>query len=196
MLALNAGIHSGNYPVRFQAPHLGSIEFGGVFSSFSLSSVHLQLWLHLYLGNRTSALQRSSRVHSAGEVGVVRSKPRPSALLHSAKGGLEKVAAAPPAPPSARSSGSACSSRAAWCGAAAAPPSPGAPAGPHKVCSLRPCTAELPERCCSPARRVGGDPPLPMLHGQTGACRENFEKLPGRNLLLHLASWGPQEEPV
>lgn len=60
MRALNARIHSGTYPVRFQAPHLGSIEFGGVFSSLSLSSLHLQLWLHLHLGNRTSAPQRSS----------------------------------------------------------------------------------------------------------------------------------------
>lgn len=125
MCALNAGIHSGTYLVRFQAPHLRSIEFGGVFSSLSLSSVHLQLWLHLHLGNRTSALQRSSGgggVHGAGRWASVRSKPRPSALLLSARGGREKVAAAPPAPPSAWSSGSACSSRAAWCGAAAAPP--------------------------------------------------------------------------
>lgn len=70
MCALNAGIHSGTYLVRFQAPHPSSIEFGSVFSNPSLSSVHLQLWLHLHLGNRTSALQRSSGVHGAGEVGV------------------------------------------------------------------------------------------------------------------------------
>lgn len=118
MCALNAGIHSGTYLVRFQAPHLRSIELGGVFSSPSLSSVHLQLWLHPHLGNRTSALQRSSRVHGAGRWASVWSKPHPSALLFSARGGLEKVAAAPPAPPSAWSPGSACSSRAAWCGAA------------------------------------------------------------------------------
>lgn len=87
MCALNAGIHSGTYLVRFQAPHLRSIEFGGVFSNPSLSSVHLQLWLHLHLGNRTSALQRSSGVHRSGRWASVWSKPRPSALLLSARGG-------------------------------------------------------------------------------------------------------------
>lgn len=198
MCALNAEILLGTYLVRFQAPHLRSIEFGGVFSSLSLSSVHLQLWLHLHLGNRTSALQLSSGVQGTRRWASVWSKPRPSALLLSARGvgGGEKVAAASLALPSAWSSGSACISRAAWCGAAAAPPSPGAPAGPHKVCSQRLCTAELPERCWGPARRVRGDPPRPMLHRQTGACRENFEKLPRRNLLLQLASQGPREELV
>lgn len=87
MCALNAGIHSGTYLVRFQAPHPSSIEFGSVFSNPSLSSVHLQLWLHLHLGNRTSALQRSSGVHGAGRWASVWSKPRPSALLLSARGG-------------------------------------------------------------------------------------------------------------
>lgn len=87
MCALNAGIHSGTYLLRFQAPHLRSIEFGGVFSNPSLSSVHLQLWLHLHLGNRTSALRRSSGVHGAGRWASVWSKPRPSALLLSARGG-------------------------------------------------------------------------------------------------------------
>lgn len=52
------------------------------------------------------------------------------------------------------------------------------------------------ERCCGPARRVRGDPPRPMLHRQTGACRENFEKLLRRNRLLQLASRGPREELV
>lgn len=201
MCALNAGILSGTYLVRFQAPHLRSIEFGGVFSSLSLSSVHLQLWLHLHLGNRTSALQLSSGVQGTRRWASVWSKPRPSALLLSARGGVGGVVArkwqqrplrrlprgALEAPASAARRGAVRLQR---------PPNPGAPAGPHKVCSQRPCTAELPERCWAPARRVRGDPTRPMLHRQTGACRENFEKLPRRNLLLQLASQGPREELV
>lgn len=94
--ASNAGIHSGTYLVHFQVPHLRSIEFG-VLSSLSLSSVHLQLWLHLHLGNRTSTLQGCSGC-TVRRWASVWSKPRPSALLLPARGGGEKVAAAPPTP--------------------------------------------------------------------------------------------------
>lgn len=45
----------------------GALNSGS--SPASLSWVHPQLWLHLHLGNRTSALQRSSGLHGA-EVGV------------------------------------------------------------------------------------------------------------------------------
>lgn len=184
MCASNAGIHSGTYLVHFQAPHLRSIEFG-VFSSLSLSSVHLQLWLHLHLGNRTSTLRGCSGLHGA-EVGV----------------GVEQAAplcTPPPGEGRGRESGSSAPhafgvelwpAAAERRGAAAAPRSPGAPAGPHKVCSQQPCAAELPERCSGPARRVRRDPLGRQHADRRGACRENFEKLRRRNLRLHLASRG------
>lgn len=130
-------------------------------------------------GGRRCGASRAPQ-HSSSRLGAGARKWQQRPPRHLSRGALEAPAAA----------------GAAWCGAAAAPPSPGAPAGPHKVCSQRPCTAELPERCCGPALCVRGDGPRPMLHGQTGACRENFEKLPRRNLRLQLASRGPGEELV
>lgn len=124
------------------------------------------------------------------------SKPRPSALLLLPRGGGEKVAAAPPAP-SVWSSGSACSSPAARCGAVAAVPgSPGAHAGPHKVCSRRPCAAELPKSCRGPAWRARRDPRSRRHADRRGRAERTLKELLRWNLRLHLASRGPREELV
>lgn len=167
----------------------GALSSGS--SPASLSWVHPQLWLHLHLGNRTSALQRSSGLHGA-EVGVCVEQAAPLCPPSPGEGrGRESGSSAPHAfsvelwPAAARRRG-----------AAAAPGSPGAPAGPHKVCSQRPCTVQLPARCSGPARRVRGDPLGRLLADTRGACRENFEKLLRRNLRLPLASREPQEERV